>query len=941
MASFWKKISKTFLTLLLMLGVFFAGCVGLAPTQSAHATFNDQIYELIQKNDTIMWSAIGANDVLIGVDEQGYVYKYNIGGGQGLNKTGIQLGNISQGADGYNLVEGSRPGDMIAYKNQTFVVTGYDGTNTVIYYSTDNGNTWSTKNIGIAGKPKGIVVGNGYFVCSISNGTGNSAVLISSSDGINWSTIRSANPGYYIDSNLNYNSGYFMYTESCNPSESSENIIIYISSDLVNWTRILAPTQFATGSYFNIVPFYVNNALYCVKGQNVYKAGNISSNTVWQQIGTFNDYACKVTAYGTGVIVGHKRTATYYDIAGISISNSKDLVYTPDILGIKEQECFDATICTYGNNWLCVGFSGAKDIYYNRETDIDMTYLNFYRRALNYTVTFLDWNGNVIGSQLVAENECVVTPAYPSREGYIFAGWDYDLTQPITEDTVITALYEIKTYTVSFLDWNGQLISSIIKEHGSVLSEKDIPEPIRDNYSFVGWDKDISQSITNDITFNAQYSRDLTLTINYLAPHGTTGFVNQYVDMRQTTKVFNYTYGDAIATEELKNWYNDAIVPWQNDLSNDGVYDYRYKLTGWNKTIPTTITNNLIVNATYEELNLVTLKYYSQLRFLAYTEEDGTDYYYTFIGFMTIDKLMADGEVINLEKFQNPNVNYNIYNASKNTFYNNLEGFEFMGWDKDITAPVTDDVTISAQYKLPTIETRLFDADNYFIGTMQQQLSFMTIEDLQALEGASATWDKIREGFRLFFSLQWGDFGNVIADNIDLSNYLKSVKKYHAPDCQILTAFVCVNTDYPEYGGIFKNGLVATSSPVLEYYTGTANENNMSFWINPVVFATDLYKLTCTVTYSNVLTSAVKAVSTAVNFLWTIITEYWWVIVIVVLLIIFRKPIIAGLGMLGSAIKKSTSKMSAKIKSKSKNSQYKKTEREYTAVKKQSKRKEK
>ena len=411
--------------------------------------------------------------------------------------------------------------------------------------------------------------------------------------------------------------------------------------------------------------------------------------------------------------------------------------------------------------------------------------------------------------------------------------------------------------------------------------------------------------------------------------------------MRPATKVFNYVYGDRIATEELATWYNSTIKPWETDFSADGLYNYTYLLTGWDTALPTEITNNIVVNATYEKLNNVTLKYYSQLRFLAYQEDDGTDYYYTFIGYMTIEKLMADETVINVEDFKHPDANYHIYNASKNTFYNNLEYFEFLGWDTDITAPITEDTTITAQYNLPKVTMRLFDSDQYFVGEMQQEISFMTIEDLQALEGAGSSWDKVREGFRLFFSLQWGDLGGMIADSIDLSDYLKNVRQFHTPDCQLLTAFICVNTDYPEYGGIFKNGLVATSSPCLSYYTGTANENNMSFWINPVLFATTLYPLTCTVTYANALSSIVKTVTRVFDTVWGVVSEYWWIILIVVLAIIFRKPLIAALTMLFSAIKKGVQKLSAKVKSKSKNSEYKKTEKEYTAVKKQSKKKEK
>ena len=77
------------------------------------------------------------------------------------------------------------------------------------------------------------------------------------------------------------------------------------------------------------------------------------------------------------------------------------------------------------------------------------------------------------------------------------------------------------------------------------------------------------------------------------------------------------------------------------------------------------------------------------------------------------------------------------------------------------------------------------------------------------------------------------------------------------------------------------------------------------------------------------------------NWVMDFAKNYWWIIVLVVLLIIFHKPLIAALKMLFGAIGKGVKKLSAKVKSKSKNSEYKKTEKEYTAVKKESKKKEK
>jgi hypothetical protein len=67
-----------------------------------------------------------------------------------------------------------------------------------------------------------------------------------------------------------------------------------------------------------------------------------------------------------------------------------------------------------------------------------------------YTVEFRDYDDSVIDTQEVEEGQNAAAPADPTREGYIFAGWDVDFTG-ITGDLTVTATYAmdtIVTYTV-------------------------------------------------------------------------------------------------------------------------------------------------------------------------------------------------------------------------------------------------------------------------------------------------------------------------------------------------------------------------------------------------------------------------------------------------------------------------------------------------------------
>jgi len=58
-----------------------------------------------------------------------------------------------------------------------------------------------------------------------------------------------------------------------------------------------------------------------------------------------------------------------------------------------------------------------------------------------YTVTFVDWDGKILNTQIIEHGKAATAPASPKRVRYIFTGWDKDFSN-ITEDMTVTALYE-------------------------------------------------------------------------------------------------------------------------------------------------------------------------------------------------------------------------------------------------------------------------------------------------------------------------------------------------------------------------------------------------------------------------------------------------------------------------------------------------------------------
>ena len=132
----------------------------------------------------------------------------------------------------------------------------------------------------------------------------------------------------------------------------------------------------------------------------------------------------------------------------------------------------------------------------------------------DWNVTFVDWDSTTLATMKVPNGKAATAPANPTRENYTFIGWDKDFSRVI-EDMTITALYQINRYRVRFYDWDDTLLKTDSVEY---LSAATVPAyPTREGYAFIGWDKDFS-SITADLDVYAQYEegvdKDLTIVFS-------------------------------------------------------------------------------------------------------------------------------------------------------------------------------------------------------------------------------------------------------------------------------------------------------------------------------------------------------------------------------------------------------------------------------------------
>ena len=103
------------------------------------------------------------------------------------------------------------------------------------------------------------------------------------------------------------------------------------------------------------------------------------------------------------------------------------------------------------------------------------------------------------------------TPAFgtkdPTREGYKFVGWEPEVTETVTENVTYTAKWE-ELYTVTYTDGvKGKAFKDQV--YKDLESGTDTPKfdgkPTRKGYTFTGWSPKVTDTVTKDVTYVAQW----------------------------------------------------------------------------------------------------------------------------------------------------------------------------------------------------------------------------------------------------------------------------------------------------------------------------------------------------------------------------------------------------------------------------------------------------
>ena len=345
------------------------------------------------------------------------------------------------------------------------------------------------------------------------------------------------------------------------------------------------------------------------------------------------------------------------DSANLTVSNATKEFSFKDEIAVSGSSQYIVAYDQYGGYQFAtkiVPLEAGDNQFYIFETlggEIVKTYTINIRRRPMYTVSFYTGNGSELQSVQVEEGFTTAAPeSAPDRLGYTFAGWDFDFSQKITQDTQISAQWTANTNTAYKVEYYLQDLES---ESNYSLHETENLTGTTDTTAnaeiksfahfthtenpYYGYSYE-SGNIAPDgsLVLKVYYTRDsYTVTFN-----GNGGVYPYYGNETQITRTVKYG-GKITAPEFTRTGYT------QN---------------GWDQPLPETISENLTLSAAWQ------------------------------INQYTLTLVLGGG-------LENKTITQDYGSAIENIEIPEREGYDFNGWSREIpeTMPA-ENLTIYANW---------------------------------------------------------------------------------------------------------------------------------------------------------------------------------------------------------------------------------------------------
>ena len=302
-----------------------------------------------------------------------------------------------------------------------------------------------------------------------------------------------------------------------------------------------------------------------------------------------------------------------------------------------------------------------------------------------YTVKYIDGVNDEevfedqIYTELLKDTETPKFKGETKRKGYIFAGWSPELSEKVTENITYTAKWEEdknedgvadknQRYTVKYIDgvkdeeaFEDQIYTDILKGTETPKFKGEIK---RKGYIFVGWGPELSEKVTENVTYTAKWEEDKNE--DGIADKNQR-YTVKYIDGVKDEEVFE----DQIYTDILKG---TETPKFKGEIKRKG-----YIFVGWGPELSEKVTENVTYTAKWEEdKNEDGIADKNQRYTVKYTdgvndEEVFKDQIYTDI----------------LKYTETPKFKGEI----------KRKGYVFVGWSPKLSEKVTKDVTYTAKWE--------------------------------------------------------------------------------------------------------------------------------------------------------------------------------------------------------------------------------------------------
>ena len=224
-----------------------------------------------------------------------------------------------------------------------------------------------------------------------------------------------------------------------------------------------------------------------------------------------------------------------------------------------------------------------------------------------YTVTYKDGvDGEVFADQVYGNLlSGVATPAFegtPTREEYVFKGWEPAVAEKVTGDATYAATWgedknnngiddnEETKYTVTYTDGvDGEVFADQV--YGNLLSGVATPAfegtPTRTGYVFKGWNPAVAATVTGNAIYVARWGEDKNN--NGIADDEETKYTVRYTDGVDGKEVFaDQVYGNLLS--------GVATPAFEGTPTREG-----YVFKGWKPAVAEKVTGDVTYVAVWEK----------------------------------------------------------------------------------------------------------------------------------------------------------------------------------------------------------------------------------------------------------------------------------------------------------------------------------------------------